>query len=610
MPTDRLTGPEIPKHLDPYKAYGANLDPGPYIGWVKNNTDPARAGRVQVWIPEFGGKENEQSSWITVGYASPYMGAVRWPREKAEKSDANKYNKVNHSYGMWMTPPDIGNQVLVIFIGGDGNRGYYFASVFQEHTHYAVPGIAGTNYLTGETTVDPALRKYLDCPPYPSVEFNEVNKGLHKEWNNFLTIKKPAHEEQNLQLLRQGLEDDKIRGVISSSSQRESPSRVFGISTPGRPSPKDMPKEELNKVKGPEYRLGGHQFIMDDGDAKDKNQMIRLRTARGHQIMLSDSEDPKKSFINVGNAEGTAWFEMTADGQIQFYAENAISFRTKKDMNMFVEGEFNMQTKLNTNLSSNGSIVMQCDQITGLAKTEIHFHSQNVAGFKADKHLYLQSGLTTHARVGTELVISASKDITIKTNTSLKTQSIKETTFLAGTDLKGTAAKRIDLKSGTALALQSGVSTSINSAGDITTQSKGNTTHLAGGVILETASQIHMNGPKAPAAAAAIAAKGVGLAKWHSIPAKMLPITHREVSATAKAPYFKWKPKSTFVSYIPLIPKHEPSNSRDLCCGPSKNGTGGVEKGPIYVLLDKKATEPKPTPPPPVGKAPWNSEKW
>lgn len=591
MPKNRRIGESVPSVSNPYDAYGANLDPGPYIGWVKNNTDPARAGRLQVWIPEFGGQENEQSSWITVGYASPYMGAVRWPREKAEKSSENKYNKVNHSYGMWMNPPDIGNQVIVMFIGGDANRGYYFASVFQEHTHYAVPGIAGTNYLTGETTVDPALQKYLDCPPYPSVEFNEVNKGLHAEWNNFLTIKKPPHEEQNLQLLRQGLEDDKFRGVVSSSSQRESPSRVFGISTPGRPSPKDIPAAELNKVKGPEYRLGGHQFVMDDGDAKDKNRMIRLRTSRGHQIMMSDHEEPNRSFINVSNAEGTAWFEMTADGQIQFYAENSISFRTKKDMNMYVEGEFNLQSKVHTNLYSDGSIVMQSDQITGLAKTEIHLHSQNVAGIKADKHLYFQSGLTTHMKVGTELVISAGKDITLKTDANLRTHSAADTTILAGGSIFETSGSNFEIKAGASLNTESG----------------GDTTHLAGGQILETALAIHMNGPAAPAVAPAPA---TGPAKWHDIPAKMLPITHREVETTAPAPYYKWKPKSTFVAFVPIIPKHEPSNSRGGCCGPEKNGTGGVPEGPVYVLLDQPTVDPTPTTPPPVGEAPWNSEKW
>ena len=67
MPKNKRIGPNVPAYADPSAAYGAKIDPGPYIGHIKNNTDPARAGRVQVWIPEFGGKESEQSSWITVG---------------------------------------------------------------------------------------------------------------------------------------------------------------------------------------------------------------------------------------------------------------------------------------------------------------------------------------------------------------------------------------------------------------------------------------------------------------------------------------------------------------------------------------------------------------
>ncbi len=625
MPSNKRVGASVSQITNSEDAYGAKLDPGPYIGIIKNNTDPARQGRVQVWISDFGGKENEQTSWVTVSYASPYMGSTRWPRETKEKSELNQYDKVNHSYGMWMTPPDIGNFVLVTFICGDPNRGYYFASIFQEHTHHAVPAIGGTNYLT-ETFIDPALSKALDCAPYPSVEFNEVNKGLHAKWNNFLQIPKPPHEEQNLRLLKEGLEDDKSRGVVSSTSQRESPSRVFGISTPGRPSPKDMPIKELNNVKGPEYRLGGHTFVMDDGDTKGENRIVRLRTARGHQIIMSDHEKPEKDFIYVGNAEGTAWFEMTAQGEIQFYAENSISFRTKKDFNMYVENEMNVQTKKHFNLFADGSIVMEADQITGLAKTELHMHSNNVAGFKADKHLYFQSGETTHLNVGKELIVSATGDITVKTSKNLGTQSVADTTILSGAKLLATSTNNMELKSGGVFNAQSANNMNLKSSDSFLATASNNVDIKAGGNMASqaggevgvkasndvklTGSNVQINGATAPDAGSAdgsASASSVGEAKKHGQPAMIHHIKHREVETTMAPPYYKWKPKTVFVSTVPIIPKHEPSNSRGLCCGVKSNDTGGVHGGPVYVLLDQEPKTPDVQPDPEIGKAPWNS---
>lgn len=535
MTTNKRLGTEPSKITDKDSAYGVKLDPGPYIGTIKNNTDPARAGRVQVWIPEFGGKETDQSSWITVGYASPYMGATRWPRETKEKCDGNEYGKVNHSYGMWMTPPDVGNFVMVTFVGGNANQGYYFASIMKEHTQHAVPAIAGSNSLTG-TTVDPALGGYLDKKPYPCVEFNEVNKELHPMWNKFLAIPKPPHEYQNLRLLKEGLEDDKARGVISSSSQRESPSRVFGISTPGREG-SQIPPEEQNGVKGPGYRLGGHTFVMDDGSVDDINRVVRLRTARGHQIIMSDHEKKEKDFIYVGNAEGTAWIEIMADGQMQFYAENSVSWRTKADFNMYIEGELNIQTKTHMNLFSDGSICMEADQITNLAYTELHLHSDNVAGIKAGGDLFFQSSKQTHLNASKEIIMSAGGNLSLKSDANL----------------------------------------------------------------LTTAAQIHLNGPAAPTA------------KRHDRPGEFHHCKHREIIPTAPAPYYKWKPdpEKVFLSTVPILPKHEPSNSKNrLCCGSFKNGHGGVIGCPVYVLLDQVPNPDLHDPPPPVGEAPWNSECW
>jgi len=74
MAIDSRIGTKILKNLRTDLAPATNISPFPYIGVVKNNLDPTRCGRVQVFIPELGGNPDEQTNWRTVSYASPFMG--------------------------------------------------------------------------------------------------------------------------------------------------------------------------------------------------------------------------------------------------------------------------------------------------------------------------------------------------------------------------------------------------------------------------------------------------------------------------------------------------------------------------------------------------------
>ena len=47
------------------------------------------------------------------------------------------------------------------------------------------------------------------------------------------------------------------------------------------------------------------------------NELVRLRTRTGHQILMHNSED----LIYIGNAKGTTWIEMTANGKIDIFAK-------------------------------------------------------------------------------------------------------------------------------------------------------------------------------------------------------------------------------------------------------------------------------------------------
>jgi len=54
---------------------GATLIKEPVVGIVKNNVDPTKSGRIQVYIAKFGSSSPDDSkSWVTVSYLSPFCG--------------------------------------------------------------------------------------------------------------------------------------------------------------------------------------------------------------------------------------------------------------------------------------------------------------------------------------------------------------------------------------------------------------------------------------------------------------------------------------------------------------------------------------------------------
>lgn len=105
MAIDQRSGTKVIRNLRKEDTPATRVDPHPYVGIVKNNLDPTRSGRVQVWIPDLGGVEDEKQNWRTVGYASPYMGYTTNPN-LSDQSDT--FTSVTNTYGMWMVPPDLG----------------------------------------------------------------------------------------------------------------------------------------------------------------------------------------------------------------------------------------------------------------------------------------------------------------------------------------------------------------------------------------------------------------------------------------------------------------------------------------------------------------------
>jgi len=337
--------------------------PGPYLAEVTNHLDKTYMGQIEVALWE--GMPSDTSApgeVLPVRYLSPFSGGTSIRNEGNNSSD---FNDVQKSYGMWMIPPDIGTTVMVIFVNGDRNQGYWMGCVSDTFQNHMIPGIAASRQV--EMTEEQRRKYGTDF--LPVAEIHKKSKKLENP--NPERFTRPIHPFAD-RLLQQGLLLDTVRGVTSSSARREVPSGVFGISTPGpldtSPGSKRGTIGYESGTRAPVSRLGGTTFVMDDGDVNGQNELVRIRTRTGHQILMHNSQD----LIYIANGQGTAWIEMSSNGKIDIYAHDSISIHSEQDFNFRADRDINFEAGRNihvragknmeTNISGYNYLLVDQDQ--------------------------------------------------------------------------------------------------------------------------------------------------------------------------------------------------------------------------------------------------------
>lgn len=398
-------------------AGGANIRSVPVLAIVKDNIDPTRSGRLRVYLVDFSSANiDNSSSWITVSYMSPFYGLTT---NSAPNTGYGEYLKNPNSYGVWNSPPDIGTTVVCIFINGDSNYGYYIGCVPQADALHMVPAIGAVDGVI--LNIEEA-KKYGGTTRLPVTNINTNNTSL-ADGASFLIESKPVHSYAAGILFQQGLIRDPIRGTIGSSAQRESPSRVgYGVSTPGRPLyeggftdetiVKNLDQKSPEKLKIVSRR-SGHTFVMDDGDLLGRDQLIRLRTAMGHQILMSDDGQ----CLHIIHANGQSWIEMGKEGTIDMYATNSVNIRTQGDLNLHADNNININAAKALNISA--------------------------------ETIKLSSEKDTSMKVGTDFSMYASAKYTIKVNGGMSMASGGEASFYSSSTTYVNGSK-INLNSGSA----------------------------------------------------------------------------------------------------------------------------------------------------------------
>lgn len=357
-------------------------NPGPYLARVIEHLDSTYTGGLKVELlktAEAGNIGETLGQIVEAHYASPFYGLTN-----AQKGPGpnDTYDDTQKSYGFWMVPPDPGALVLVTFVEGSRDFAYWFACVPERGMTFNLPSTDASTEMTSGN-VPPELRgKRL-----PTGEYNK--KIQRPNSNNVVKYKRPVHDEYINVLIEQGLVEDDIRGICSTSAQRETPSAVFGFSSPGpldkrggKPTAPVGIKE--NKAEIPVSRLGSSSIFIDDGDDKlirkgkptdtpyeyvnkeagegggdvtvPHNEMIRLKTRTGAQILMHTSED----LIYIANSRGTAWIEFTSNGKIDMWADDSISIHTEQDLNIVADRDINLEAGRNIHMNAVENIYQTC----------------------------------------------------------------------------------------------------------------------------------------------------------------------------------------------------------------------------------------------------------
>lgn len=493
---------------------------GPYLAKIISHLDPTFSGALEVTLLRNQGNSiGDDTQTYVVRCAQPFFGYTGFEfmgqNTTANKSKTNEaYNDTQKSYGMWFVPPDVGVTVIVVFIDGDPAQGFWIGCVPSRFANHMTPAIGGST----EVDIDEADKKKYNWPnagtglkmPLPVAEANRRINAKDQQID-VEKIKKPLHPIAE-RFLEQGLLEDDVRGTTTSSSRREVPSMVFGISTPGPLDRRtDAKRAKIGTIQNPTERpvpvsrLGGTQFVMDDGDDRYQratpagvgpvkyasvldgekgeptipyNEYFRVRTRTGHQLLMHNSED----LIYIGNSRGTTWIELTSNGKIDIYAEDSISIHTQNDLNIRADRDINMEAGRNINMKT----------VTG----------------------------RWHTDVATDWKVTVGRDNKITIG--------REWEHVVGGNSKITTSQSLDVLTG----------------GNNAFSASGNTDIATGGIHKETAADIHMNGPVARVATAAIPIEQLSL--------------HQNPVTNVAAGWDKKYQDSTIASIMKRVPMHEP----------------------------------------------------
>jgi len=412
----------------------APIRPVPLLAVVKDNIDPNRSGRIWVYLSDNSGKNpDDRGNWTPVNFLSSFYGQTT---PSGNNDNFGTYKNNPNSYGFWHSPPDIGTVVVVLFVDGDQSKGFYLGSIPDPSALQMLPAIGATDNIVANSG---EAQSYGGATRLPVANINKNNPGINNDIE-FFRAPKPIHSYAAAVYTQQGLIRDPVRGPISSSAQRETPSRVgWGVSTPGRPIYEGGYTDEsiVDNLSGGDRqnlkivgRRAGHTIVMDDGDIIGRDQLIRIRSTKGHQILMSD--DAQTLFIIHSN--GQSYIELGKEGTVDIFSTNSFNIRTQGDLNLHADNNVNIHAAKKLSIQSENFHMNTDQEFLQRVGTNYNLHALGKILSKTDGTMSYESAGDSSFLSKSNTFINGSK---INLNTgkaSSVPQEVKPVPIVAQTD--------------------------------------------------------------------------------------------------------------------------------------------------------------------------------
>lgn len=416
------------------------------IGTVVDTNDPMQWGRVRVMVTAWGDSIHHKIEGLPWAmYVTPFGGST----SVGTRGPSIHQTNGGVAYGMWAIPK-IGAQVVVMSLDEDHLQRIYLGCVFDALTANTLPH--------GRWMFDdhPALDSKPPVAPYGPYSGSD---GLIQPLSDNLQ-KAFGTSKNNLEWQTRAADYSAAR--VDVSYLQYTPSNVQDdkgvkskegwVSTQGyqtsRIDPNGFVGTQDKNYDSQTYSItspGFHSIAMDD---RMENCRVRFRTTAGHQILMDDTNER----IYIATAQGNNWIELDQAGNIDIFTTNKVNIHAAKEINMTSDETIRMYAKKGIHMKSDDEIRIQ-------AKKDIHT--------KSDQNIRQHSG----------------KDTFVQTDGALH------------------------LKSKDKFNATSGSTTNIKAKGDANITSSATVNIKGGSQILQTAGQIHLNGPSAASAEEAKAAK-------------------------------------------------------------------------------------------------------
>lgn len=364
---------------------------GLYWGTVEDDYDPQKQGRLLVNVPELNTGSREPAGKKKEGTKSTgYIWCYPMLPSAGTTDSYGSEDGFSNSYGFWGPQPRKGDVVVVGFL--NGVMATWLGCIPKPRKNFQLPGVPGADHPNEEYPV----------PVTEKAPTNEEDRQVL--------------DDLSQRIKNAGLSNDRIRGIGTSGSTRESPSRVAGMLTPGHP--KDG--------------VPGHSFVMDD---LPDQQGVRLRTSRGHQITFSDVSDS----IYIATGQGNAWVEIGDDGKIDVYSKDSISIHTESDLNVRTDGDYILDVA--------GDFLQK---VGGDYKLEVGGNTdQTFAGY-------------VRANIGRTYDISTTGNYKLVSNARVDTISSSTTSFASSSQLLVYGTGVVGIDSGATVQMEQGIASMPN----------------------------------------------------------------------------------------------------------------------------------------------------